>query len=132
MTIKSLQFTRKSLGDGATETLSIVRAEADGALYVQIEAGTPADLGDYVGLYTLDGDQVSHTVGSFALVPGDRLSAGDEANRIAAERAEAANQAAGTSLTAADYLAIDGSLPFANIFADWEHGGTSVEAWDPA
>lgn len=127
----SLQFTRTSHDDGAVETLSLVRAE-DGSLYVQVESGTPGEPGDYVGLYDLDGDQVSGTVGPFALVPGDRLPAGEEARRVAEERADAANRIAGARLTAADYLDADGSLPFAKLFADWEHGGTTVEAWTEA
>jgi hypothetical protein len=125
---KSLQFTRKQIGGGsdpneneAVETLSLVQSgEGDGrAFYVQVEAGTPDDLGDYVRLYTLDGEQVQHTVGEFELVPGDRIAAGDAANACADVLAEEAAHAAGGGFTRADYLAADGSLPFASIFADW-------------
>jgi hypothetical protein len=123
-------FTRSQLDD-ATETLSLVRAD-DGSLYVQITAGEPDEdgtlSGDYVGLYDLTGDQVSHSVGSFELVRGDHLPAGDEATKTAQRLADEAN-CHGAGVTTADYLAADGTLPFAAIFADWESGTSVVRAW---
>lgn len=125
---QSLQFVRTDLGDGATETLSVVRAAEDDSLYVQVQSGTPDHLGDYLGLYTLAGDQVRGEVGDFDLVPGDRLPAGDEARQVAETLAWEA-RGHGARATTADYLAEDGALLFASIFEDWESGSRTVEAW---
>jgi hypothetical protein len=115
------------------ETLTLVRAEDDGTLYVQITQGVPEQSGilsgDCVGLYTLDGDQVTRTVKSFECVEGDRLT-GDDASKVVAVLVEEANSH-GARVTPADYLAEDGSLPFAAIFEDWASGGRVVEAWKP-
>lgn len=63
-----MRFIRKDMTDGAIETLTICRLdtgvffadclEAESPYVVQIEAGTPDDLGDFVGLYDLDGERI--------------------------------------------------------------------------
>ena len=53
------QYTRRNHDGNAVETLSLVRRDRDGELVVQIESGTPADRErDFVGLYSVDGDQL--------------------------------------------------------------------------
>lgn len=122
---RSLQFVRTDHCDGAIETLSLVRAVQDGSLYVQVQSGSPRDLGDYVGLYTLAGDRVSGTVGPFDLVPGDRLHDGAEARLVASELASAAPRSA----SPVQYLCEDGSLLFASIFCGWESSHQTVMGW---
>lgn len=126
--MKSLQFTRTSMCDGAVETLGVVRFEG-GSLAVQVWAGTPHDLGDFVGIYTLDGDRIQGPVGEWDLVSGDRLPAGYEALGAAVHLARTANDLHGAHLTETDYLAPDGSLPFAAILAAWAGGDNVVDPW---
>lgn len=55
--MKTLRWKRTDQSDGASEILTIVRIDGDFRYYVEICSG-PNVGDDFVGLYTLEGDQV--------------------------------------------------------------------------
>ena len=79
-----IRFTRRDLNDNATETLTLVRLDSNGSLAIQIEAGTPDHLGDFVGLYDLDGDQLQLGNETWEIVEAQEF-VGDEARKLARE-----------------------------------------------
>lgn len=138
----AIQFTRKDLSDGATETLTLVRLDSDGSLAVRIEAGTPDDPGDFVGLYDIDGDQIGLGNESWELfddaeftgreaLDAARLTqatlrahadpTGAQDREITEEEAEALLE----QDTALVYLPID------ELFRSWEQGTMVVQRWEP-
>lgn len=136
---KAIQFTRKDLSDGAIETLTLVRLDS-GGLAVQIETGTPAERGDFMGLYDLDGDQIQTAGESWELDEADKLT-GREAIR-AADLSEATLRAYADEIDPQDReVSVEQAKEIAeqdpnliymrveDLFQSWERGGTVVERW---